>query len=205
MWLSVDCDFLSALRRLGVEARTMAITDTELSEMYMRYAPILHARARGILGDDAEAGDAVQETFARVIRAGDGFRSESSPLTWLYQINTNWCLNRLRDQRGHHRKHVERRGEFVHREEVTPDDERLDDARIRALVASEDDTTQRIVVHLFFDDLTREETAVLVGISVPTLRKRLDEFLRRSRRTLGLTVLSASIAWCALQVMQGAP
>ena len=183
----------------------MAITDTEISEMYVRYAPILHARARGILGDDAEAGDAVQETFARVIRAGDGFRAEASPLTWLYQINTNWCLNRLRDQRGHHRKHEERRGEIVGDEAVAPDDERLDDARIRGLLATEDDCTQRIVVHLFFDDLTREETAVLVGISVPTLRKRLDEFLRRSRRTLGLAVLGASVAWFSLQLMQGAP
>jgi RNA polymerase sigma-70 factor (ECF subfamily) len=147
---------------------------------------MLHARARGILGDDAEAGDAVQETFARVLRAGDAFRRESSPLTWLYQINTNWCLNRLRNRKGHQRKHEERRADVVPREEVEPEVDQLDNARLRALLADEDEETQRIVLHVFFDDMTREETAVLVGISVPTLRKRLDGFLKRARRELGV-------------------
>lgn len=184
----------------------MSITDAELSDLYMRYAPILHARARGILGDDDEAGDAVQETFARVIRSHDAFRAEASPLTWLYQINTNWCLNRLRDRKGHQRKHDERRDRIVAREEEAGlDVERLDDERIRELLRTEDDQTQRIVVHLFFDDLTREETAVLVGISVPTLRKRLDEFLRRSRRKLGLAVVSAGVLWVSWQLATGAP
>lgn len=182
----------------------MAITDAELSDLYMRYAPILHARARGILGDDDEAGDAVQETFARVIRSHDAFRAEAAPLTWLYQINTNWCLNRLRDKKGHQRKHDERRDRIVPREEEEIDVERLDDARIRELLRAEDEQTQRIVVHLFFDDLTREETAVLVGISVPTLRKRLEEFLRRSRRKLGVAVVTASVVWLAWQLGGGA-
>ena len=172
----------------------MSITDTELSELYVRYAPILHARARSILGDEAEAGDAVQETFARVIRAGERFRAESSPLTWMYQINTNWCLNRLRDRKGRQRKHDERRAEIQPREEEEANEGGLDDARIRSLLRKEDEETQRIVVHLFFDDMTREETAVMVGISVPTLRKRLDAFFRRARRDLGVAGVGLTVA-----------
>jgi len=178
----------------------MTISDADLSELYMRYAPILHARARSILGDDDEAGDAVQETFSRVLRAHEQFRAEASPLTWLYQINTNWCLNRLRDRKGHQKKHDEKRDRIVLREDDEIDVDRLDDGRIRELLRTEDETIQRIVVHLFFDDMTREETAVLVGISVPTLRKRLDEFLRRSRKRLGVAVVGASMVWLAWQV-----
>ncbi|GDX79685.1 hypothetical protein LBMAG42_14960 [Deltaproteobacteria bacterium] len=182
----------------------MTISDADLSELYMRYAPILHARARGILGDDAEAGDAVQETFARVIRAGERFRNESSPLTWMYQINTNWCLNRLRDRKGHQRKHDERRAEIMPRgEEPELDVSRLDDHRIRDLLVEEEAETQRIVIALFFDDMTREEAAVAVGISVPTLRKRLDAFLRRARRSLGVVVASAVVVWFAWSALGG--
>jgi RNA polymerase sigma-70 factor (ECF subfamily) len=179
------------------------ISDAELADLYMRYAPILHARARSILGDDAEAGDAVQETFARVIRAGDRFRQESSPLTWMYQINTNWCLNRLRDRKGHVRKHEDRRediasnlfrGESVGGTDSGDDvEDRLDDGRLRALLADEDDQTRAMLVHLFFDDMTREQTAVAVGISVPTLRKRLDLFLKRARRALGVSLTVAAL------------
>jgi RNA polymerase sigma-70 factor (ECF subfamily) len=168
------------------------INDAELSDLYMRYAPILHARARSILGDDAEAGDAVQETFARVIRAGDRFREESSPLTWMYQINTNWCLNQLRNRKGRARKHDDH-GEEIGGTGLTEGvaADRMDDAMLRELLASEDEQTQRILVCLYFDDMTREDTAVAVGISVPTLRKRLDEFLRRARRRLGLPLSPA--------------
>ncbi len=174
----------------------MPISDAELSDLYMRYAPILHARARSILGSAAEADDAVQETFARVLRAGDGFRGESSPLTWMYQVNTNWCLNRLRDRKGHDRKHHDHRDEIVGSDASDGDvPEGLDDERVRELLGDADDETRQIVIHLFFDDMTREEAAKQVGISVPTLRKRLAQFLRRSRFSLGLGVLAGSALW----------
>jgi RNA polymerase sigma-70 factor (ECF subfamily) len=183
----------------------MSIPDAELSELYMRYAPVLHARARSILGNDAEAGDAVQETFARLIRGYDGFRGESSPLTWLYRVNTNWCLNQLRNRKGHQKKAEERRADVQPREEVAPDVDRIDDERVRALLADADDETRRIVVALFFDELTKEEAAVEVGISVPTLRKRLDAFLRRARRDLGVALVVATLLWFALPALRVTP
>ncbi len=183
----------------------MSIPDAELSELYVRYAPVLHARARSILGNDAEAGDAVQETFVRLVRGYEAFRGESSPLTWLYQVNTNWCLNQLRNRKGHQKKHEDRRADVQPRESVEPEVDRIDDARIRALLAEEDDETQRIVVHLFFDEMTREETAVAVGISVPTLRKRLDAFLRRARRGMGLAVVASAVVWLCWTAFGGAP
>lgn len=183
----------------------MSIPDAELSELYVRYGPVLHARARSILGSDAEAGDAVQETFVRLVRGYDNFRGEASPLTWLYQVNTNWCLNQLRNRKGHQKKHEDRRVDVQPRESVEPEVDRIDDARIRSLLADEDDETQRIIVHLFFDDMTREETAVAVGISVPTLRKRLDAFLRRARRGLGLAVVASVLVWLVWSGMGVAP
>lgn len=183
----------------------MSIPDAELSELYVRYAPVLHARARSILGNDAEAGDAVQETFVRLVRGVEAFRGESSPLTWLYQVNTNWCLNQLRNRKGHQKKHEDRRADVQPRESVEPEVDRIDDARIRALLAEEDDETQRIFVHLFFDEMTREETAVAVGISVPTLRKRLDAFLRRARRGMGLAVVTSAVVWLCWSAFGGAP
>lgn len=184
----------------------MPISDAELSELYMRYAPILHARARGILGDHAEADDAVQEIFARVIRAGDRFRDESSPLTWMYQIGTHWCLNRIRDRKGHDKKHVDRRFEIVGQEAFEADsDLHLDDTALRSLLEEEEEDTQRMVIALFFDDMTREEAAKVLGISVPTLRKRLDLFLRRARRVLGVGVPAALTILAAWFLLGGQP
>lgn len=161
----------------------------EVEALYRRYAPVLHARARSILGNDEAAADAVQETFARVIRHWDGFRAEASPLTWMYQISTNWCLNQLRNHKGRSRKHTD------HKDEIQPETAPmidpvggLDAATLRALISDCDEQTRRIVVHLYFDDLTREETARLVGISQPTLRKRHDAFVDHARRAFGVVV-----------------
>jgi RNA polymerase sigma-70 factor (ECF subfamily) len=172
----------------------MPATEAEIRELYERYAHVLHHRARSILGTDEDAADAVQETFARVIRSWDHFQQQSSPLTWMYQISTNYCLNRLRDRKGHARKHEERRDRIVG-DGFAPafDDEGLDAGSVRALLEDADDETRRIVVHLFFDDMTREEAAVHVGISVPTLRKRLDAFFKRARRTLGVGVVPTAL------------
>ena len=171
----------------------MPVAEVEIRELYERYAHVIYHRSRAILGTDEDAADAVQETFARVIRHWDSFRQQASPLTWMVQISTNWCLNRLRDHKGHVRKHDERRQEIVG-DGVTRTDVvgTLDAGRLRELLADEDEETQRIVVHLYFDDLTREETAKLVGISVPTLRKRHDAFLKRARRALGAAAVPAA-------------
>lgn len=176
----------------------MPVSEGDLRELYVRYAPVLHLRARAILGSDEDAADAVQETFARVVRNWDQFRAEASPLTWMYQINTNWCLNQLRNRKGHHRKHEDHRHEIPGAtDDGLPLADGLDAARLRGLLADEDDETRRIVIHLYFDDLTREDTARLVGISVPTLRKRHEAFLKRARLALGvlLTVGLLLLAW----------
>ncbi len=167
----------------------MSISQAELSELYMRYAPILHHRARNILGTDEDANDAVQETFARVLRNHEHYRQAASPLTWMYQINTNWCLNALRDRKGHQKKHTDHRGEIMGEEATQAEEGGVDVATIRELLAESNDEERRVVIHLFFDDMTREEAAAMVGISLPTLRKRLDHFLVRARKRLGVPVM----------------
>src|SRR5437764_1817523 len=56
----------------------------------------LYRLARGILRNDAEAEDVVQETWVRAFTHLDGFRGESSFATWLSRIAMNEALGRLR-------------------------------------------------------------------------------------------------------------
>jgi RNA polymerase sigma-70 factor (ECF subfamily) len=55
--------------------------------------------ARGILRNDSEAEDVVQETYARAFTHLDSFRGDSSLATWLGRIAINEALGRLRRQR----------------------------------------------------------------------------------------------------------
>ena len=163
----------------------MTSGDEELRALYDQYSPVIFSRCRAILGNDEDAMDAVQETFARVIKHREDFRAESSPLTWMYRISTNYCLNQIRNSKGRHDKRELNRELLVGDGVAHPNSGRWESARvIRRLLEDADDQTRQIVIHLYFDDMTREQAAQLVGVSLPTLRKRLNHFMKRAKRVL---------------------
>jgi len=173
----------------------MTLTDAELAELYARYAHVVFRRCLSILGNEEDAHDAVHDTFSKVMRAGAEFRGQSSPLTWMYRISTNHCLNVLRDRKGRQNKLT------VHREDLVGDGAdhptgqvAFDHDLVRRLLEDADEETRQCVVHTYFDDCTREEVAELVGISVPTVRKRVAQFLERARRVLGVSGVAAVVA-----------
>ena len=58
----------------------------------------LYRLARGILRNDAEAEDVVQDTYVRAFTHLEQFRGDSSLSTWLSRIAMNEALGRLRRQ-----------------------------------------------------------------------------------------------------------
>jgi RNA polymerase sigma-70 factor, ECF subfamily len=61
-----------------------------------RHNQRLYRVARGILGNDSEAEDVVQETYFRAFTNLDSFRGDSSLSTWLTRIAINEALGRKR-------------------------------------------------------------------------------------------------------------
>jgi RNA polymerase sigma-70 factor (ECF subfamily) len=59
----------------------------------------LYRLARGILRNDSEAEDVVQETWVRAFTHLESFRGDSSLATWLARIAMNEALGRLRRQK----------------------------------------------------------------------------------------------------------
>src|SRR5215217_6352264 len=86
-------------------------TDTELvalvrggdgsafREIMRRYNQRLYRVARGIVRDEAEAEDVLQEAYVRAFAALPGFRGDASLSTWLTRIVLNEALGRLRRRR----------------------------------------------------------------------------------------------------------
>jgi RNA polymerase sigma-70 factor (ECF subfamily) len=64
-----------------------------------RYNQRLYRTARGIVGEDAEAEDVVQETWMRAFAAITSFRGDAALLTWLIRIVINEARGRLRKLR----------------------------------------------------------------------------------------------------------
>lgn len=93
------------------KADTDALADEELVQRALqrdeaavrtittRYNRRLFRVARGILRNDAEAEDVVQETYVRAFTGLDMFRGDAAFGTWITRIAMNEALGRLRKQR----------------------------------------------------------------------------------------------------------
>ena len=68
-------------------------------ELVQRHEGRVYRVALRMLGSEADAEDAAQETFVRAWRGLARFRGESTVATWLYRIVTNRCLNTLASRR----------------------------------------------------------------------------------------------------------
>lgn len=147
----------------------------EVDELYRRFGPLVFRRARTLLGDEQAASDAVQEVFMRTLRSHDGFRHEASPITWLYRITTNYCLNILRNNSRHRLRLAERMAS-------QPDEQAATgfDPEVPLLLA---EILERLPVELceiatyyYVDCLSHDEIADVIGTSRRTVGNRLREF-----------------------------
>jgi RNA polymerase sigma-70 factor (ECF subfamily) len=158
-----------------------------LAQLYRTYGGRVYARCLYLLKDKDDAQDALQEVFLKVGKNLDGFRSEASPLTWMTRIATNHCLNVLRAQRAPW--HEKYRAEVLHHGDGTDGGFSFTEHRellrlCLARCAAVDPQLAELATYAFVDDMRQQDICALVGMSAPTLRKRLREFIALSRSEL---------------------
>jgi RNA polymerase sigma-70 factor (ECF subfamily) len=142
----------------------------DVGEMYRRYRGLVYRRIRRFYSGD-EAEEVLQEVFVRVLSTPSGFQGDSSPSTWLYQLTTRHCLNRLRDAK-RRKELLDTFGEptwSVGR--ASPDTE----ARVflEELWATLDPELAEIGTYYFVDGMPHHEIARVLGVSRRTVGNRL--------------------------------
>jgi RNA polymerase sigma-70 factor (ECF subfamily) len=151
-----------------------------LEELYRRHAAAVLARCRYLLREEEAARDAAQDVFVRALRALPELEAAASPTAFLLRAATNHCLNVLRASRAAWRDEVARLARDRREQGIEPDSREL----VRALLGAASQEAQEIAVLYFVDELTQAEIAAETGRSLPTVRKRLREFLAAARGAL---------------------
>lgn len=153
-------------------------TRPDVTALYQRYGGLVRARVRRFFSDD-EADDVVQEVFVKVVEKVDTFRGESSPVTWLYQVTTRHCLNRIRDRSRRKVLWELNDGPWWSAPVSAADQEAS--ALLKQVWRELDDETALIAIYHYLDGMGRDEIAPLVGCSPRTVSYRLEALRSRVR------------------------
>ncbi|HEY4592558.1 MAG TPA: RNA polymerase sigma factor [Thermoanaerobaculia bacterium] len=174
-----------------VVARVLA-GDTSLFEILMRrYNQRLFRVSRGILADDAEAEDVVQEAWLRAFRELAGFRGEARFATWLTRIACHEALARVHKRRRLVPIHGGGDGGGEPPEppaEAPGPDRDLENRELQALLREAVEVLPDPLRSVFclreIELLSTEETADALGLSVENVRVRLHRAKRSLRQTV---------------------
>lgn len=159
--------------------------ESAYEDLIRRFQQPVYALALRLLDDQGEACDVVQEVFLKVFRNIGNFRGQSSLKTWIYRITVNEAHNARRWFFRHRRREVEL--------DNTPDDARdwkeiiPDSSRSPYEVAL--DREQQVLIEAALErinpifreavvlrdimDLSYEEIAEVIGVSLGTVKSRI--------------------------------
>ena len=154
------------------------------------YNQRLYRIARGILRNDAEAEDVVQEAYVRAFASLAAFRGDASLATWLSRIVINEALGRLRKRRRIVAMPENPEAQVI-RFPLNPSDDperTMAQRQILALVERATDSLPDIYRVVFvarvIEGLSMEETADLLGVRPETVKTRLHRARTLLRKAL---------------------
>jgi RNA polymerase sigma-70 factor (ECF subfamily) len=154
---------------------------TQFRELYAQEYTSVYRSIRGVVLDAAAAEDLTQETFVRAYRARHRYTPTAPPGAWLRRIGINLAISHLRRQK---------LARFLPaRLYVAPDRREYDQAEARdvvtkALAALSPKLRAAVILH-YYEGLTREEIAGVLGVPAGTVASRIAKAIAIMRRVTG--------------------
>ena len=157
-----------------------------VSELLRLFQGKIFNLAMSILKNESDAEEATQDVFMTVIRKADTFKGNSALYSWMYRICVNTCLMRLRGKRRNDTVSIEEfmpvfTDEGMH---ASPMDDWSKEVERKALNEElgqmirkfTDQLSEKYKVVFVLSDvegLSNEETAQILGLTVPAVKSRL--------------------------------
>jgi RNA polymerase sigma-70 factor (ECF subfamily) len=165
-------------------AQAKAGDQNAFSELVNRYERKIYRLAKNITQNDEDAEDVLQDAFLKAYTHLDSFKGDSKFYTWIVRIAVNEALMRLRKRKTDRSvpldEPVELGEETVQREiavwEDNPEQQYSQEEWRRILDEAVDSLKpdfRTVFVLRDIEELSTEETAETLGISVPAVKSRL--------------------------------
>ena len=180
---------VKAAEETDLVRRIAAGDEPALAELYDRYAGLLVALSRRVLGNQQEAEDVLQDVFVQVWNQAPRYESRrSSVSTWLVMIARSRSIDRLRS-----RKVQERTAQTAHqldpKTDTSPEgmgnvlhSERH--GRVRDELAKLPAEQRQVLELAFFGGFTQTEISSQTGVPLGTVKTRTLLAMKKLRKAL---------------------
>lgn len=153
-------------------------------EMVSSKLPRVVALAYRILGDRSEADDIAQETFVRLWRVAPKWRDKNAKLdTWIHTVALNLCRDRLRKSRRVELGVVPEAEDPADAADLVIEADQRSKLVMKAMNSLPDRQREAIVLQ-YYQGLTNNASADVMGISVDALESLLSRGRKRLREIL---------------------
>ncbi|HYZ87046.1 MAG TPA: RNA polymerase sigma factor [Bryobacteraceae bacterium] len=179
-----EADIAETFDEAALVEKAKAGDDQAFNELVNRYERRVYRMAKQITQSDEDAEDVLQESFLKAYTHLDSFQGQSKFYTWLVRIAVNEALMKLRKRKS---------DRTVSLDEPTDTGE---DTVVREIAVWEDDPEQRysreelreildkaieslkpafrtVFVLRDIEEMSTEDTAEALGLSVPAVKSRL--------------------------------
>jgi RNA polymerase sigma-70 factor, ECF subfamily len=198
----LDAGTIEHLPETRLISRLRARELDAFEELVAQFERPVYALCFRLLGDAEEARDAAQETFLKVYRGLGGFRGEAGLKTWIYRIAINQAMNQQRWWRRRHREEtisldITRGpsdmtiGSLLPGRGASPEAQAISSERERSIMRALGEIKQEYRIALILreiEELSYEEIAEAIGISIGTVKSRIargrEELRRRVKELL---------------------
>jgi RNA polymerase sigma-70 factor (ECF subfamily) len=180
----------AAASEMQLVSRALAREGNAFRTIMKTHNQRLYRIARGVVRNDAEAEDIVQEAYVRAFAHLDAFRGDSSLATWLSRIVINEALGRLRKRRRTVAMPANPQAEIIQFPLNPSDDPERTMAQRQILDLVEratdslPDVYRSVFVARVIEGLSIEETADLLGVRPETVKTRLHRARALVRKAL---------------------
>jgi RNA polymerase sigma-70 factor (ECF subfamily) len=157
--------------------RFLAGDQSAFEQLYARYHDKVFAISRGVLLDQEEAADAVQEIFTLVLRNLARFDKRSRFSTWLFRVAVNRSIQQARRARFKY-KHVEL---TEANDRVQPEEPEYADPKVHAAMVKLSPNDRALLVLFYWDELSLNEIAESLACNVNAAKTRLYRARERFR------------------------
>ncbi|WP_137935144.1 RNA polymerase sigma factor [Mesorhizobium comanense] len=183
-------EIIAASGDLELAQRAMARDGAAFRTIIKTHNQRLYRIARGVVRNDSEAEDIVQEAYVRAFAHLESFRGDASLGTWLSRIVINEALGRLRKRRRTVAMPENLQAEIIQFPLNPSDDPERTMAQRQILQLVEratdslPDVYRMVFVARVIEGLSIEETSELLGVRPQTVKTRLHRARALLRKAL---------------------